>query len=91
MAGYIRSVDLEGSVAGGASLQFLRAEMPLEPSPFALIRYSINGQEQRYGLRLDLDKQVFLDDLGDSAKDAIIAGAAPRVMSFCAPISSRKA
>jgi hypothetical protein len=56
--------------------------MPLERSPFALIRYSIDGQEPRYGLRLDLDKQVFLDYLGDSEKDAVIARAAPKIVAF---------
>jgi hypothetical protein len=42
-------------------VRFLRAEVPSQPSPFALVRYAIGSEEQALGLRLDMDKRVFLD------------------------------
>ena len=77
---YFRSIDLRGHVPGMASIEFLRAEMPIEPGPLALIQYAVNGQEQRLGLRLDIDKGVFLDSPGDQEMDNAILSPAARLI-----------
>jgi len=50
--------------------QFLRAEVAnVENPPMALIRYELNGHEPETGLRLDLDKQAFLDHFEDGSEE----------------------
>lgn len=79
----IYKIDLRGRVPGGASIEFLRAEMPAEYRfPLALIRYSLRGVEQEHGLRLDLDKQVFLDHIEDEEKEETIKQAAPQIVDY---------
>lgn len=56
-----QTVDLSARGFRIGWVRFLRAEIPSEPSPFALVRYAIGDEEQRTGLRLDMDKRVFLD------------------------------
>jgi hypothetical protein len=77
------AVDLKDRVKGGASIEFLRAEVPEghRRIPSALIRYSLNGVEQPYGLRLDLDKQVVLDRFeDDEEKQETLERAVPEIL-----------
>ena len=76
------SVDLKDRVKGGASIEFLRAEVPEghRRIPSALIRYSLDGVEQVYGLRLDLDKQVVLDRFEDKEKQETVERAVPEIL-----------
>jgi hypothetical protein len=46
--------------------------------PFALIRYALNGVEQEYGLRLDMDKRVILGHFEDEELEGTIQVAAPK-------------
>jgi hypothetical protein len=59
----VHTIDLRGHIPGGAAIEFLRAEVPSGQyhGPFAVIHYALHGVEQDLGLRLDMDKQVFLD------------------------------
>jgi hypothetical protein len=77
------SIDLKDHVEGGASIEFLRVEVPEghRRLPSALIRYSLNGVEQAYGLRLDLDKQVVLDRFeDDKEKQETVEKAVPEIL-----------
>jgi hypothetical protein len=77
MAKRIR-VELRDRVDTEGSIEFLSAETSgTGYSPFAIVRYAIDGQEQDLGLRLDLDKQVFLDHFDDEGREAIVEHAAP--------------
>jgi len=59
-----RRIEFEGKIPSIGPVDFLAAEVVTNPpNPFALIRYSVRGKEQSLGLRLDLDKQVFLDSV----------------------------
>ena len=67
---YIR-IDL-AEVPSSGRLEFLYAEVLATAtatgtslSPFAKIHYAVDGFEQPYGLRFDLDKGVFLDHFDD--------------------------
>jgi hypothetical protein len=62
-----KMIDLKNKVpdAGGGVVSFLRAEWWDPSSRFVLVRYSRKGHEEELGLRLDLDKRVFLDHLSD--------------------------
>ena len=86
-----RIIELKDSIPGGASIQFLRAEIPGGYwTPFALIRYSIEGVEPHYGLRLDLGKQVFIDYLEDEETDGFLQKVAPKIVEFLSSIMSPK-
>jgi len=77
------SIDLKDRVKGGASIEFLRVEVPEvhRRLPSALIRYSLGGVEQTYGLRLDLDKQVVLDRFeDDEEKQETVERAVPEIL-----------
>lgn len=56
-----RTVVLQEDIADFDHVAFLRADLSAKNSPFAVIHYAYDGEEQKLGLRLDLDKLVFLD------------------------------
>ena len=66
-----KNADMRELIGEDAVITFLCAEVSREYRlPFALIRYSVDGKEQEYGLRLDIDKRVFIDNAnwpGDQA------------------------
>jgi len=81
----IYAIDLKGKIPlpDGAAIEFLRVEKALARlhSPFALIRYALHGVEQKYGLRLDLDKRVVLDHFEDDEKlEQMTQNALPRII-----------
>ncbi len=51
-------------------------------SPLALIKYSLEGAVQEYGLRLDLDKRVFLDHFEDEERERTLRKAAPEIVRY---------
>lgn len=81
---YIHAIDLKGHVPTSHALAFLWAEMSTRYLlPFARIRYALYGQEQEQGLRLDVDKQVFLDSIPDHQEmDAILHKVAPEIVRY---------
>jgi hypothetical protein len=83
-----RAIDLRGHIPGGAAIEFLRAEVPSGQyhGPFAVIHYALQGVEQDLGLRLDMDKQVFLDHFEDEEREEIIQKAAPEIVDFLGSI-----
>ena len=44
----------------------------------------LSGEE--YGLRLDLHKRVFIDDLQDEGQDKILQQAAPEIVQLLTPL-----
>jgi len=73
MGAEIKSIDLKEIVPQpGPWFSFLRAEWWDDSSRFVLIRYSLKGKEQELGLRLDLDKRVFLDHMDDPDLDKFV-------------------
>ena len=82
-----RIIDLKEFIPGGASIELLRAEISEKyRTPFALIRYAIEGVEAEYGLRLDLGKQVFIDQLDDRERDKFFQEAAPKIVEILSSI-----
>ena len=74
------TIDLKDRIEGGESIEFLRAETSATMNtPFVIVWYALDGKEQDLGLRLDLDKQVFLDQdvFDDPRRDTFVEGAAP--------------
>jgi hypothetical protein len=80
----IKSIPLEGRIEDIGALHFLRAEWQREKSRFVLIRYSWQGREQPLGLRLDLDKRVLLDSLGDADVDKSVQEVTPKIWDIVA-------
>ena len=79
----IRRFDLVGRISGEKAIEFLQVEMLADrKTPFALVRYSDNGKEPLYGLRLDLDKRVFIDHLEDHDKDEMVTRAAITIAEY---------
>ncbi len=59
-------------------IHFLKAEWRNAAAPFVLIRYSVGGKEPEFGVSMDLDKKVILDDFdyvggGDFTDDELRA------------------
>lgn len=54
-------LNLEDVPAAGP-VHFIAAEWR-DDSPLVIVRYSVYGMEASLGIRLDLDKRVFLDDI----------------------------
>ena len=71
-----RRIDLTKVDMDFGPIGFLSADLSGDDTPFARIRYAINGEEQLYGLVYDLDKQVFLDHLEDPNLDERLQGTA---------------
>jgi len=65
-------IDLEHHIPDVDGISFLRAEWWDERSRFVLVRFAVNGKEQELGLRLDLDKRVFLDHFSDPKVDKLV-------------------
>jgi hypothetical protein len=75
----INSVDLHGKVADAGRVHFLRAEWQVPHSRFVILRYSVDDEVPRFGLRLDLDKVAILDDIGDEATDRAVKDRAKQI------------
>jgi hypothetical protein len=73
------SIDLRGKVADAGRVRFLRAEWQVPNSRFVILRYSVDDEEPRFGLRLDLDKVAILDDIGEPATDAFVKERAQQI------------
>ncbi|MCC6539751.1 MAG: hypothetical protein IT162_19540 [Bryobacterales bacterium] len=72
-------------MAGPCALGFPAAKLfTTPPLPFAIVECTVNGEEQSLGLRLDLDKQVFLDHFSDAAQEQEAQAAAPQIVAFLA-------
>jgi len=73
-------VDLTRTAPSSSTIHFLRAEVPSPLSPFVRVYYNYKGHDEKFALRLDVDKQVFLDDLGNKEDDNFIREAAPKIV-----------
>jgi hypothetical protein len=81
----IRKIEFGGQIKGSKALTFDRAELlPLEYGyvPLVLIKFSIMGHEQPLGLRLDLDKRAFLDNLDSQEMQDVLEVAAEQIAEF---------
>jgi hypothetical protein len=66
-----------------APIRFLRVEMAAgHITPFALVRYALDGAEQELGLRLDLDKRAFLDHFDRQDIESACRDTAPRIVNY---------
>ena len=84
-----RSISLKGKVPSGKSIEFLRAEIcETYRLPLARVLYSMRGLEN--GIRLDLDKKVFIDHMDDDQDEEFIQGVAPEIARVLATEVERK-
>ena len=84
-----KSITLEGKLEDVGALHFLRVEWQRDGSRFVLIRCSLDGDEQPLGLRLDLDKRVFLDSLGNPEVDTSVQERIPKILSIISAARSQ--
>ena len=69
--------------SGQEGIRFLRIiEFEYPASPLGIVQYERNGEEQEYGLRLDMDKFAFLDHYG--ADMEVERRAAKQIVSYLA-------
>jgi hypothetical protein len=73
LAGLVPESNSEGIRAAG--IKFVRLEMAIESSPLALVWYTVSGSAAVRGSRIDLEKQVFLDNFGDCDRGSLNAEA----------------
>lgn len=83
-------IDLHGKVTGGASLEFLYAEVPTEHPTFIRIRYSLDGVQQYDCLPLDTGKQIFLNPFNDADEDkkSVLKRAALEIVELLSTLSA---
>ncbi len=79
----IQTISLKGHIPSGASIEFLGADI-LTMRYTSLIRvwYACNGVKQDGCLRLNADKQVFLDHFEDTQTEAFCEKAAPKIVEY---------
>ena len=82
----IRSIDLTNRVPSNQGIGFVRADMVADRyTRLAVVFYqnskgeNADARSPRYGLRLDLDKLVFLDHLDDDTQDKYVTEQAPEI------------
>jgi hypothetical protein len=80
----IKSIDLDQRVPDAKYVRFLRAEWWDDRSRFVLIRYATDGKEKDLGLRLDLDKKIFLDHVSDPDTDKIVQSRVGKIWEIVA-------
>jgi hypothetical protein len=89
----IQQIQLQDRVQGGAALDFLTVEVPVEPDryvPFALVRYSLEGKPQQERLRLDLDKRTFADHFPNPDQERVLCDAARQIAEIVAEALKRR-
>jgi hypothetical protein len=87
-----RVIILPDEIRGGADIEFLAVMVSNEFPfiPFATVHYTENGQLTELGLRLDLDKEVFLDHFEDESKEDVLCRSAPEICAYVTPILEGK-
>jgi hypothetical protein len=70
----VHTAKLNGKIKNIGPLNFVCVEWWGENTRFVLLRYSINDEINKLGLRLDLDKKVILDDLDDPELNRAVRG-----------------
>lgn len=73
-------VQLPGSAMKAGNVELVQVELASPISPFALVRYTVDGKLQDYGLRLDLDKRAFVDALDDAETNREVRAFVPDVI-----------
>lgn len=80
----LKIIPLAGRVPGGASLDFISVQIPIENDryiPLALVNYSLGGQVQEYGIRLDIDKRTVADHF-DGERERVLQDAIPKIIDI---------
>ena len=68
-----REVRLPEGLADGDVVFVAATVFDEPPVPFAIVNYKLAGKLQKKGLRMDLDKRVFLDHFDDAAFEQSLA------------------
>ncbi|MDQ2711697.1 MAG: hypothetical protein M3Y72_01980 [Acidobacteriota bacterium] len=65
--------DLRGVLPDSfADVEFLRLELPKsKPIPLGLVWFTTPDSQEERGARIDLQKQVFLDDFGLASRESL--------------------
>jgi hypothetical protein len=85
-----KKVDLKGRVPKKGTISFVSADVSANSaSPLAIVHYEVAGVPQPLGLRLDLDKRVFLDHFDDPGKEKTLVSSASTVASAVVAAASK--
>lgn len=77
-----KTIQLPVELSDSKELVFDKVILFVEPRlPLAIVNYSLQGAKQADGLRIDLDKEVFLDHLESESLDELAVATAPRIVS----------
>ena len=75
----ISSVDIRGKIEPINHVNFIRVEWTYAAPHFALLRYEIAGKEQDFGVRMDMDKRMLMEDLEDPALNRTLRERSPDI------------
>ena len=79
----VRVIPLEGTVPENesGSLEFLSIAVSATATGLGVVQYKDEGKKQPLGLRIDLDKGVFLDHLDDESKEETLVNSVQYIRS----------
>lgn len=85
-----RSWPLPESLPSNEELRFDQVTLFVRPRlPLAIVNYSLGGERKEMGLRIDLDKRVFLSHFDEPELESLASEAAPLIVRHLARLGSR--
>ena len=82
------TVPLNAVIETSRKLVLLHIEWWNDLSRFVVVKYTVDDQQLEFGLRIDLDKRVFLDHIDDSSLDDLVQVLAPALCDHVARFRS---
>jgi hypothetical protein len=86
----VEYADLRGKLAAVGPVTFLRVEWWLQAPRFVLLKFSIEGEEQKQGIRMDIDKHAILDSVGNDSLDKELQNNAQKIWQVVAQEKAAK-
>jgi hypothetical protein len=78
----IQSASLRGKIAPVGPVVFVTAEWTDDVPQFVLLKYELRGEPQEYGVRMDVDKRMLMEDLEEPELNARIRERSAEIWSI---------
>ncbi len=83
MSFVVKSIPLTKVIPAGKHIRLLSVDVEAEyQTPFACVRYAVDGVEEELGICVDLDKRVALDQTDDPAHQREMDVAVGRMIQY---------
>lgn len=75
----VQIIPLKGKVPAAGPIEFLSVSTSSTATGLGVVHYKDEGKRQAQGLRIDLDKGVFLDHFEDKEKEEALVNSATAI------------